>query len=118
MNQRNSTIELSRFFQSEIRQGRGTGKSFKKIRYRQYCFLIRAILMVKKKHENLKHTVIKHLLSKIKKYSHVQAVITDYSKHVSDFISNNSDTFMELLPNRTTHFTRHETILTFSESYW
>ena len=74
-------------------------------------------MVKKKKHENLKHTVIKHLPSKIKKYSHVQAVITDYSKHVSDFISNNSDTFMELLPSSTTHFTRHEKILTFSETY-
>ena len=34
----------------------------------------------------------------------------------SDFISNNINTFMELLPNNTTHFPRNQTILTFSES--
>ena len=34
----------------------------------------------------------------------------------SDFISNNTDIFMEFLPNNTTHVSRHETILTFSES--
>ena len=62
MNQRNSTIELSSSFQPEMMQGRVAGKSFKKIRYIQYCFLIRAVLMVKKyMHENLKHTVMKHL---------------------------------------------------------
>ena len=56
LNQRNSTIELSSYFQPEIRQGRVAGKSFKKIRYRLDCLLIRAILMVKKyMHENLRH---------------------------------------------------------------
>ena len=34
----------------------------------------------------------------------------------SDFISNNINTFMELLPNNTTHFPRNQTILTLSES--
>ena len=53
-----------------------------------------------------------------KKYSHFQTITTNNSKHVSDFISNNTDSFMELLPNNTTHFSRHQTILTFSESYW
>ena len=66
MNQRNSTIEASSSFQPEISQGRVAGKSFKKIRYRQYCFLIRAILMLKKyMRDNLKHTVIKYLVKKI-----------------------------------------------------
>ena len=37
-------------------------------------------------HENLKHTVIKHLAKKIKKYSHFQAITTNNSKHLSDFI--------------------------------
>ena len=73
--------------------------------------------MVKKyMHENLKHTVTKHLNKKIKKYSHFQTITTNNRKHVSDFISNNTDTFMELLPKNTTHFSRHRTILTFSES--
>ena len=36
----------------------------------------------------------------------------------SEFISNITDTFRELLPNNTTHFSRHQTILTFPESYW
>ena len=36
----------------------------------------------------------------------------------SEFISNITDTFRELLPNNITHFSRHQTILTFSESYW
>ena len=98
MNQRNSTIELSSSFQPEIRQGRVAGKKYL--------------------HEDLKHTVIKHLAKKIKKYSHFQIITTNNSKHVSDFISNNTVSFMELLPNNTTPFPRHQTILTFSESYW
>ena len=54
MNQRNSTIELPNSFQPEIRQGKVAGKSFKKIRYRPDCLLIRAMLTVKKYvHENL-----------------------------------------------------------------
>ena len=69
-------------------------------------------------HENLKHTAIKHLAKIKKKYSHFQTITTNNSKHVSDFISNNTDSFMELLPNNATHFHRHQTILTFSESYW
>ena len=69
-------------------------------------------------HENLKHTVIKHLAKKIKTYSHFQTITTNNSKHVSDFISNSTDSFMGLLPNNTTHFPRHQTILTFSERYW
>ena len=36
----------------------------------------------------------------------------------SEFISNITGTLMELLPNNTTHFFRHQAILTFSESYW
>ena len=35
-----------------------------------------------------------------------------------EFISNNADTFKELLTNNTTHFCRHQSILTFSKSYW
>ena len=52
----------------------------------------------------------------MKKYSHFQSVTTNNRKHVSDLISNNTDTFMDLLSNNTTHFSRHQTILTFSES--
>ena len=75
--------------------------------------------MVKKyMHENLKHTVLKHLAKKIKKYSPFQAVTTNNSKYVSDFISSNTDTLMKLLPNNTTLFSRHQAILTFSKSYW
>ena len=118
MNQRNSTIELSSSFQPEIRQGRVAGKTFIKKQIQTNLFLIRTILMVKKyMHENLKHTVIKYLVKKIKKYSHFQTIATNNSKYVSDFISNNTDSFMELLPNNTTHFPRHQIILTFSESY-
>ena len=128
MNQRNSTIELSSSFQPEIRRGRVAGKSLKKIRYKQNCFLIRAILMVKKYiHENLQHTVKKHLSKKIKKYSHFQTITNDNSKHFFRFhnkqywhfrwvtpkqyytlfqTSNNTDTFRELLVNNTTHFPR------------
>ena len=117
MNQRNSTIDLSSSFQPEIRQGRVAGKNFKKIRQRPDCLLIRAILMVKKYiHENLKRIVAKPLAKR--KYSHFQTITANNSKHVSDFVSNNTDTLMELLPNNTTHFSRHQTMLTFSESYW
>ena len=41
---------------------------------------------------------------KIKKYSHFQTITINNRRYVSDFISNNIDTFMELLPNNTTHF--------------
>ena len=47
------------------------------------------------------------------KYSHFQTITTNNSKHVSDFISNNTDSFIELLPNNTTHFPRHQAILIF-----
>ena len=64
--------------------------------------------MVKKyMHENLKYTVIKHLVKKIM-YSHFQTVTTNNSKHVSDFITNNTDSLMELLSNNTTCFPRHQ----------
>ena len=36
----------------------------------------------------------------------------------SEFISNNTHTFRQLLPNNTTQFSTHQTILTFSEGYW
>ena len=49
MNQTNSIIELSNSFLPEIMQGRVAGKS-QKIRCRRNCFLIRAILKVKKSH--------------------------------------------------------------------
>ena len=86
MNQRNSTIELFCSFQPEIRQGRVAGKIFKKIRYTRNFLLIRAILMVKKKymHENLKHTVTKHLAKNLKKYSHFQTITTNNRKRVPD----------------------------------
>ena len=62
--------------------------------------------MIKKyMHENLRHTVIKHLAKKKKKnYSHFNSITTNNSKHVLDFISNNADTFMELFPNNTNTF--------------
>ena len=69
-------------------------------------------------HENLKHTVKKHLAKKFKKYSHFKTITTSNREQFFKFISNNTDTFIELLPNNTTHFSRHQTILTFSESYW
>ena len=62
------------------------GKCFKKIRYRQNCFLIRAILMVRKyMHENLKHTVKKQLAKKINKYSHFQTITTSNRKYFFRF---------------------------------
>ena len=86
MNQRSSTIELLNSFQPEIWQMKVEGKSFKKIRYRQNCFLIRAMLMVRKyMHENLKHTVKKHLAEKINKYSHFQTITTSNRKYFFRF---------------------------------
>ena len=116
MNQRNSTIELHSSFQPEIRQGTVAGKRFKKIRN---WFLIRAIVMVKEyMHENLKHTVKKHLAKKKNSIRTFRQLLPTIENIFSDFISNNSDTFIELLPNNTTHFSRYQTMLTFSESYW
>ena len=63
-------------------------------------------------HEMLNHTVTKHLAKKIKKYSHFQIITTNNRKHVSDFISDNTYSFMELLLNNATHFSGHQTILT------
>ena len=129
MNQRNSTIE---------RPGRVVRKSFKKIRYRRNCFLIRFIPMVKKYiYENLKHKLKKHLAKKIKKYSHFQPITTNNSKyfrfHIKQYwhfhwvipkqyckllqTSNNTTIFRELLVNYTTRFSSlYQAILTFSES--
>ena len=134
MNQRNSTIELPRSFHPEIRQERVSGKSFKKIRYRRFFFLIRAILMVKRyMHENWKHTVKKHLIKKIK-YSYFQTVTTNNSKHFFRFhikqywhfhwvtpkqyytffqTSNNTAIFKELLINNTTRLSR-----VYIKQYW
>ena len=36
----------------------------------------------------------------------------------SEFISNITDTFRELFPNITLCFSKHQTVLTFPESYW
>ena len=63
-------------------------------------------------YENLKHTVIKQLAKKIKKYSHFHTITTNNSKHVSDFISNDiltlswsySQTILHTFPDT---FTRH-----------
>ena len=114
MKQRNSTIELPNSFQPEIWQGSVAGKSFKKIRYRQNCFLIRTILMVKKyMHENLKHAVKKELAKKIKWLKKLKSILTfrqllpTIENTFSDLVSNNTDTFIELLTNNTTHFSRH-----------
>ena len=75
-------------------------------------------MVQKYRHKNLKHTVIKNLAKKIKNYSYFQTITTNNSKHVSDFVSNRTDTFIELLSSNTTHFSRHQTILTLSESCW
>ena len=40
------------------------------------------------------------------------------TKHILRVLSNITDTFRGLLSNNTTHVSRHQTILTFSESYW
>ena len=115
MNQRNST-KLSSSFQHEIRPERVAGNSFKKIRYRQNCFLIISILMVKKyMHENLRHTVKKNFSKKNKK---VFTLSDCYDQQLQTLQISYTDTFIELFPNNTTHFSRHQTILTFSESYW
>ena len=60
----------------------------------------------------LNDTVTKHFDKKIKKYSHFQIITSKNRKRVSDFISDNTDTFMELLLNNTTDFSSHQTILT------
>ena len=36
--------------------------------------------------ENLKHTIIKHLAKKLKKYSHFQTITANNRKRVSDFM--------------------------------
>ena len=85
-------------------------------------------------HENLKHTLKKHLAKKIKKYSHFQAITTNNSKHFFRFhikqywhfhwvtpkqyytlfqTSNNTDIFRELLANNITHFAR-----VYIKQYW
>ena len=46
--------------------------------------------------------------------SYYQTKVDTFSEH----ISNITDTFRELLPNNSTHFSRHQTIATFSEGYW
>ena len=126
MNQKNLTIELPNSFQPEIWQRRVAGKSFKKIRYRQDCCLIRAIQVVNKyMHENLNHTVKTRLAKKIKKYFHFQTITTNNRKHffrvyIKQYwhfhrvtpnqyytlyqASNKTDIFRELLVNNTTHF--------------
>ena len=51
--------------------------------------------MIKKHiHENLKHTVLKYLAKIIKKYSQFQTITSNNSKHISDFISNNTNSFL------------------------
>ena len=46
--------------------------------------------------------------------SHCQIKVNTFS----EFISNITDTFRELLQNITTLFSRHQTVLTFPKSYW
>ena len=55
-----------------------------------------------------------------KQQSHFQGGTTnrEYINKFSEFIWNITGTFMELLPNSTKHFSRHQTILIFSKSYW
>ena len=61
-------------------------------------------------HEKLKHTVIKYLAKNLKsKKSHFQTITTNNSKRVSDFILNNTDTFMELLTNNITPYSTSNT---------
>ena len=86
MNQRNSTIELFCSFQPEIRQGRVAGKIFKKIRLYTKFFINQSHPNGQKKymHENLKHTVTKHLAKNLKKYSHFQTITTNNRKRVPD----------------------------------
>ena len=85
-------------------------------------------------HENLKHTVKRHLVKKIKKYSHFQTITTNNSKHFSRFhfkqywhfywvtpkqnytlfqTSSNTDIFRELLVNNTTRFS-----IVYIKQYW
>ena len=135
MNHRNSTIELPNSFQAETWQRRVAGKSYKKIRYTQKFFIIRAILMViKYMHENLKHTVKKHMAKKIKKHSHFEIITTKNRNHFFRFhikqywhfnrvtpkryytlfqTSNNTDIFRELLVNNTKHFCK-----VYIKQYW
>ena len=85
-------------------------------------------------HENLKHTVKRHLAKKIKKYSHFQTITISNSKHFFRFYfkqhwhfswvtpkqnytlfqtSNNTNIFRELLVNITTCFS-----IIYIKQYW
>ena len=53
----------------------------------------------------------------IKHYWHFEE-ITPKQYHTLFQKLSNTDIFKELLPNNTTHFSKHQAIRTFSESYW
>ena len=103
MNQRNSTIELSTLFNLKSGREELQGKTSRKPDIDDF-FLIRGMLMVKKyMHENLGHTVRKHLAKKLKSIRTFRRLLPTTANTFSDFISNNTGTFIELLPN-TAHF--------------
>ena len=58
-----------------------------------------------------------HTFPNIKQYWHFQRV-TGSQYYALFQTTNNTDIFRELLTNNTTHFAKHQKILTFSESYW
>ena len=91
-------------------------------------------MVIKYVHENLKHTVKKHMAKKIKKYSHFEIITTNNRKHFFRFhikqywhfnrvtpkryytlfqTSNNTDISRELLVNNTTHFCK-----VYIKQYW
>ena len=66
--------------------------------------------------KTLKHTVIKHLTKKIKKFYTFRRLLSTIINLFSDFESNNIDNFSELILNDTTHFFRaHIKILTIKQ---
>ena len=146
MNQMNSTIELSSSFQPEMRQGRDMfylsnalcewhqiwlNESFKlqeKFQENQLqtkLLFMRTIPMVKIDNKIFTSSS-ETLFQSSYQTMQFQRVIPNKSKHIfiyqtrvntfSEFISNITETFRELLPTNTTHFSRHQTILTFFKS--
>ena len=81
-------------------------KSFKKLRYRQNCFLIKTILMIKKLKQNF---------NKFKQYTHFLRVNT---KQEQTNFQSSHQTLLTLSGSYSQTMLNTSKILTFSESYW
>ena len=100
-----------------LKSGKVAGKRFKKIRYRRNCFFNQSHLNGQKIYAWKPKAYSKKTFGqKIKKYSHFQTIPT-IENTLSNFISNNTYTFIELQTILHT-FSRYHAILTFLESYW